>query len=190
MGESRASRYVCLIGQYTRVDDISGFPTANQKISFRFVYQGFFVSTTTRFPLQTNCISSLFQVPQRSFAGVWCRQRVVAMETNDQKPASDRRSATASPSPAPTQQPRPPQNTPTDNDLAHALLSLSLPSETSTPVIDRPRSSLAGSYPETPAPLRQIPLSQIPSDPFHTPIRHLEPSQPLQYPNLADFESS
>ena len=50
-GESRASGYVCLIGQYNRVDDISGFPTANQKISFRFVYQGFFVSTTTRFPL-------------------------------------------------------------------------------------------------------------------------------------------
>ena len=112
------------------------------------------------------------------------------MESNDHKPASDRRSATASPSPAPTQQPRPRQNTPTDNDLAHALLSLSLPSETSTPVIDRPRSSLPGSYPETPAPLGQIPLSQIPNDPFHTPIRHVESSQPLQYPNLDDFESS
>src|SRR5277367_5478838 len=112
------------------------------------------------------------------------------MEINDQKPASDRRSATASPSLTNVQQPRSRQNTPTDNDLAHALLSLSLPSETSTPMIERPRSSLPGSYPETPAPLWQKSLSQIPNDPFHTPIRDLESSQPLQYPNLTGFESS
>ena len=111
------------------------------------------------------------------------------MEINGQKPASDRRSATASPTPA--RLPRSRQNTPSDNDLAHALLSLSLPSETSTPVLDRPRSShLPGSYPETPAPPHQTPLAQIPNDPFHTPIRDPEISQPLQYPNLADFESS
>lgn len=111
------------------------------------------------------------------------------METNGQKPASDRQSATASPTPA--QLPRSRQNTPSDNDLAHALLSLSLPSETSTPVMDRPRSSQRPeSYPETPAPPRQTPLAQIPNDPFHTPIRDAEISQPLQYPNLADFESS
>jgi len=111
------------------------------------------------------------------------------MEINGQNPASDRRSTTASPMPAPP--PRSRQNTPSDNDLAHALLSLSLPSDTSTPVIERPRSSqLPGSYPETPAPPRQTPLAQISTDPFNTPIRHSELSQPLKYPNLADFESS
>ena len=110
------------------------------------------------------------------------------MDTHGQKPA-DHRSATASPNQG--EKPRTRQNTPGDNDLAHALLSLSLPSETATPVIDRPRTSqLPGSYPDTPAHPRQIARTQIPNDPFHTPIRDPESSQSLQYPNLTGFESS
>ena len=107
------------------------------------------------------------------------------MENHGRNPANDRRSGTSSPTPV---QQKPRQGTPADNDLAHALLSLSFASsEHSTPPSNRPPSSqLPGSYPETPAPPRRPPVDET----FCTPTREPTSFQPLHYPNLNGFESS
>ena len=105
------------------------------------------------------------------------------MESHGHIPADDRGSATTSPSPA---QQKPRQSTPTDNDLARALLSLSFASDHSTPPSRPPSNQLPGSYPETPAPPRQTPISQPSGDAFHTPIREPLPIQPLHYQTLDD----
>src|SRR5271170_7005932 len=103
------------------------------------------------------------------------------MEHNGHRPADDRRSATTSPTPV---QPRTRQGTPTDNELARALLSLSVTSQLSTPLTNRPPSNhLPGSYPETPAPPRHVITSTpIDEDIFHTPIHEPPPLQSLHYP--------
>ena len=78
------------------------------------------------------------------------------------------------------------ETTPTDSELARALLSLSFSTQKGTPT-ERPSSrQLPGSYPETPLP-RQV---QSPVEPFHTPIRDSRPAQSLQYPVLDSLEST
>jgi len=87
--------------------------------------------------------------------------------------------------------PRLPQDTtPTENDLARALLSLSFSSSQQRTPIDRPSSrQLPGSYPETPIPQpAQIP--NLHDEAFHTPVRENKPPQSPQYTALDSFEST
>ena len=110
---------------------------------------------------------------------------------NPQPQAIDDTRKTPSPSPQPRQR----QQTPTDNELAHALLNLSVSRpEPPTPELQnlsRPSSSqLPGSYPETPAPVRQVVTSDLFNEAaFRTPVREPSSEESVQYPNLGDFSS-
>src|SRR5579859_7545912 len=99
----------------------------------------------------------------------------------------DRRSRGASPAHG---TPNARESTPTDSDLARALLSLSFtPQQQSTPLISRPTSSqLPGSYPETSALPRHL-QPPVNDDSYHTPVRdpHV---QSFAYPDLASYSSS
>ena len=112
------------------------------------------------------------------------------MENHGHNPANDRPGADSSPTPA---QQRPRHGTPTDSDLARALLSLSFTSseQHSTPPSNKtPSSQFPGSYPETPAQPRHTPVALPVHETFYTPIREPSSLQPLQYPNINGFESS
>lgn len=115
------------------------------------------------------------------------------MEENDrvnprQAPDSQR-SGTTSPTPSPLANTR--QATPSENDLAHALLTLSVAERaTPTPAPQAPSSSIPGSCPDTPLPQKPHHVLPPSDDAFLTPIRDPRLIQLRQYPNLNDFESS
>lgn len=79
--------------------------------------------------------------------------------------------------------------TPTDSELARALLSLSFAPQQGTPT-ERPSSKqLPGSYPETPLP-RHVQIPNLDGEAFHTPVRDSWPAQSPQYPVLDSLEST
>jgi acetoin utilization deacetylase AcuC-like enzyme len=97
----------------------------------------------------------------------------------------DRRDDSSSSTPPP----QPGQGTPTENELARALLSLSFSSQYATPTDRPPSRQLPGSYPETPLP-RLGHVSNLDDDAFHTPVREPQAAQSFQYPKLDSVEST
>src|ERR1700738_1855147 len=98
----------------------------------------------------------------------------------------ERRSPTSSSTRLPS---RDRMSTPTDNDLARALLSLSfVPQHATPPSNNTPSNNLPGSYPETPAIPRHEQVSAT-HDAFHTPIRESPVTAPIQYPDLTNLSS-
>jgi acetoin utilization deacetylase AcuC-like enzyme len=114
------------------------------------------------------------------------------MESRDQESAEDQPSRDSPPKASPS----PPlglrEQTPTDNDLARALLSLSFsdrsaPNTTATggTPLSRPSSSqLPGSYPETPLPATRQ------QETFYTPSKQPLQSQTIKHPSLSSLETS
>jgi histone deacetylase HOS3 len=94
----------------------------------------------------------------------------------------EHRSRSSSPTRLP---PRARMETPTDSDLANALLSLSFPPQHTTPPQNNtPSTQLPGSYPETPSIHRHE--SGSTDDTFHTPIREAS----VVLPSLSSYSPS
>lgn len=107
--------------------------------------------------------------------------------TRADTPPDRRDTSSSSPTPPP-QQAR--QSTPTDNELARALLSLSFSSQHTTPADRPPSRQLPGSYPETPLPRHTQTSNLVNDDAFHTPVREPPATQSFQYPKLDSVEST
>ena len=110
-----------------------------------------------------------------------------------------RDSQNATNSPPPPSHPR--EQTPTDNDLARALLRLAVSnqpatsapttSSTSTPSSRPSSNQLPGAYPETPVPVsRHIDISEQNGEAFQTPVQNDPQSQTIKYPSLSSLETT